>query len=167
MEKKVKLTDADALIRLGPREVITFNHLKEKIKKAKLYREEYEHIIQLLAANIVMYNDGSDSEKIKLTVNINSLSQQLMLTPKSAGSVVDKAGTKADPLDGLLKGYMKWIAHIFLIAWIWVIISKLMGLITWSWVWVLIPVWWALLVYVLAFVWVVIQDIKFRNNGKG
>ena len=99
MRKEIKLTDNEALIRIGPREQITFDRIKDKLKKAKKYKEEYEHMIQLLACNIVQYNEASATERVKLTVNINSISQQLLLTPKAVGDkgfVIEERDELAD-----------------------------------------------------------------------
>lgn len=70
--------------------------------KAGLYKPEYEHMIQLLACNIVQYNGASDTERLKVTVNINSLSQQLFLTPKSAGLRSKDSDGEKDPLADII-----------------------------------------------------------------
>lgn len=48
---------------------------------------------------------------------------------------------------------MKWIIRILFIGWLWVLVAKIVGDLTWSWWIVLIPLWVpALIGLILAFI---------------
>lgn len=99
----MNFTDKEVLIRMNALEEKAYDRIKDKMKKAGLYKPEYEHMIQLLACNIVQYNGASDTERLKVTVNINSLSQQLFLTPKSAGLRANDAEEKKDDIATIME----------------------------------------------------------------
>ena len=95
--------DKDILIKMNVKAEMAYNRIKAKMKTAGLYKPEYEHVIMLLGCAINDYNNAENiTQKIKLTVNINSLSQQLFLTPKSAGAVASRKEDN-DPLADIVQ----------------------------------------------------------------
>ena len=98
--------------------------IRNKMVEADLYRDEYNHVIELLAETIYNYNRclavvhttgfSEVTEKggmktlpeagmmLNLGVQIKQLSEQLMLTPKTGGK--GKRVKDVDPVADLLSG---------------------------------------------------------------